>query len=129
MDWGDAREHRTLLARAIRQLQERLRRHPIEVVTVTADYTMVDIDSLILMDATAGNRTVTLLTAAGREGRRVIVKKTDSSANLVTIDPAGAEKIDDAATIALTQINASREMMSDGTNWVLISAIGNATAL
>ena len=128
-EWPNAREHRTLLARAIRQLQGLIRRHPVEVVSTATDYTMVDVDSLILVDATVGNRTVTLLTAAGRKGRRVIVKKTDSSANLVIIDPAGAETIDGSSTISLTQLNAARGMMSDGTNWRLISAIGNATAL
>lgn len=118
-----------LLARAIIQMQERLRRHPIEVVAVTAAYTVLDIDLLILADATAGNVTVTLPTAVAREGRRIAVKKTDATVNLVIIDPDGTETIDGSTTISLTQQNALREMVSDGTNWQLISAIGTATAL
>lgn len=124
-----ADEKLVLLAKAIQQAQERLVRHPIEVASVTADYTALDIDQLIKADATTGNVTVTLPTAAGRTGRRIIVKKTDSTNNLVIIDPDGSETIDGSSSISLTQLNASREMMSDGTNWQLISAIGNATAL
>lgn len=129
IDWADQREHLSLLARAIRQLQESFRRHPIEVVTVTANYTMVDIDALILGNAASGSLTVTLLTAAGREGRRIAVKKTDSSINTVTIDAAGSETLDGATTVVLTQQNAVRDYISDGTNWRLLSAIGNATGL
>lgn len=122
-------ERLVMLAKAVQQVQERVRRHAIEVVAVTANYTMLDIDLLILADAAAGNVTVTLLTAAAREGRRVIVKKTDVSSNLVIIDPAGSETIDGSATLSLTQRYAMREIVSDGTNWHLISAIGNATSL
>lgn len=117
------------LAHAILQLQNRAKRHPIEVRSKTADYTALDVDQLILVDATAGNVTITLPTAVSRRGRRIIVKKTDSSNNLVIIDPDGSETIDGSSSISLTQLNASREMMSDDTNWQLISAIGNATAL
>lgn len=118
-----------LIAKAVQQLQERLRLHPIELVSATATYTMLDIDRLILANATSAALTVFLPTAAGREGGRVAVKKIDSTANLVTIDPSGSETIDGSTTIALTQVNAVREMISDGTNWQLVSAIGNATAL
>jgi hypothetical protein len=96
---------------------------------MTATYSMVDIDSLILMDATDGDRTVFLLTAAGREGRLAEVKKTDSSANTVKIDPTGSETIDGSSSIVLTQKNAMRAMRSDGTNWRLVGAIGNSEAL
>ena len=118
-----------LLAKAIQQLQERAREHPVDVVSKTADYTMLDVDLAVLADATSGDVTITLQTAAGRKRRRVIVKKTDSSSNLVVIKPNGSETIDGASTISLTQENAVREMVSDGTNWRLISALGNAEAL
>jgi len=127
-EWPDSREHRILLAKAIQQLQGIVRHHPVQVVSLTASYTMVDIDSLILGDATAGNITVTLLTAAGREGREIYVKKIDSSSFTVTIDAAGSETLDGSTTTVLTQENAVRGYKSDGTNWRLISAVGNATS-
>tara|TARA_Y100000296_G_C5130860_1_gene235472 strand:+ start:794 stop:1189 length:396 start_codon:yes stop_codon:yes gene_type:complete len=126
---GDTQELLFVITRAIRQLQERARTQPVEVVSMTATYSMVDIDSLILMDATDGDRTVFLLTAAGREGRLAEVKKTDSSANTVKIDPTGSETIDGSSSIVLTQKNAMRAMRSDGTNWRLVGAIGNSEAL
>lgn len=131
VDWdnGNEQEHLYLLAVAIRQAQTLLRLMPVTVVSVSADYTMVDIDALIKVDATTGGKTVSLLTAAGRAGRRIIVKKTDASANTVTIDPAGSETLDGSSAISLTQQYAVREYMSDGTNWQLIAAIGNATSL
>lgn len=99
------------------------------MVSVTATYTMLDIDLIVKMDAADGARTVFLPSAKAREGRRAGVKKIDSSVNGVLIDPDGTETIDGSTTITLTQENAYREMVSDGTNWVLTSAIGNAIAL
>jgi hypothetical protein len=90
---------------------------------------MLDLDSLILAGATSAALSVFLVSAVGREGQVVSVKKTDSSENLVTIDPSTTETIDGSSTIGLSQLNATRVMQSDGTNWRLISALGNATAL
>lgn len=118
-----------MVAQALRQLQARSLRHPIEIASVTANYSMSDIDLIILADATAGDVTISLLSAVGRYGRRVIVKKIDASVNLVIIDPSGTETIDGSSTISLTQRYAMREMLSDNANWQLIGAIGNATAL
>lgn len=88
---------------------------------------MLDIDILVKMDATDGDRTVFLPTAVGREGRRAGVKKTDTSANLVTIDPNGSETIDGETTLKLASPQAYREMQSDGVNWILVGAIGYTT--
>jgi hypothetical protein len=127
--WPDEKEHLRLLAEAIRTLQETSRIYPVGIKSVTDNYTMTDLNLMILANATSTAITVTLQTAAARPGRRIIVKKTDSSNNLVTIDPAGSETLDGATTIALSQVNAVREYISDGTNWRLVAAIGNATEL
>lgn len=118
-----------MLALGERQLQERSLKHPIATRTITANDTMIDTDILVKGNAAGGNITYTLLTAAGREGRRIIVKKIDATDNLVTIDAAGTETLDGALTISLTQKNACREYISDGTNWQLVAAFGNATSL
>ena len=78
-DMADDREHKRVLSLGVRQLQERARLHPVEIVSVSANYAMTDIDSLILVNASGAARTITLLTAKGREGREITVKKTDSS--------------------------------------------------
>ena len=113
-----------MIVRAVQLLQERARKHPVEAVAQTSDYTASDEDLLIAVNATSAAVTVDLPTAAARKGRRYIVKKTDASANLVTIDPAGSETIDGEATVSLAQQYAAREIVSDGTNWHIVSAYG-----
>lgn len=125
----DQRTWLVLLSRAIRFLQENARKHPVEVRTVSATYTMLDIDSMILAGATAADVSVFLLTAAGREGQVISVKKTDSSSNLVVIDPAGSETVDGSTTISLSSENACWMLQSDGTNWRVLSALGTTTAI
>lgn len=128
-EWADPRDHARIMANATLALQARAILHPVEVVTVTANYTMTDVDVMIVGDATSGNITITLLTAAGREGRDITVKKSDASVNLVTIDAEGAETLDGSLTVGLSSKNAVRIYKSDGVNWQLVSALGNANVL
>lgn len=64
----------------------------------TANYTIVDTDTVwVYADASAGNMTITLPSAP--DDRRVIgVKKIDASGNTVTIDSGTGNKIDGAQT-------------------------------
>lgn len=85
----------------------------------------------ILADATAGDLVVDLPAAAtiGR-GYRIKIKKIDTSANLVTIDPAGSETIDDALNLQINQYNIAYTIVSDGVNkWYIESAYGRNEAL
>lgn len=121
-------EHRTLIARGLIAVQDRSLRHPIEALSVSATYSMCDIDLAICANATAAAITVNLLTAAGREGRRIVVKKTDSSANAVTVDAAGSETMDAAATRILPYQYDAIELVSNGTNWEVLSRVYGASA-
>jgi len=87
------------------------------VKTVTAAYTAA-YDAVIRCDASAGAFTVSLPTASGIKGKAYLIKKVDSSANAVTIDPYGTETIDGAATITLASQYDSVIVVSDGTNWM-----------
>lgn len=97
--------------------------HGAAVVPTTAtlaksvDYTVVagDKGSMILVDASGGARTITLLTATA--DFTLAVKKTDSSANTVTIDGSGAETIDGALTLVLEAQYDAANLRSDGTSW------------
>ena len=72
----------------------------------------------LLVDATSGAVTLTLLAAAtAADGFEFCVKKTDSSANAVTLDGNASETIDGATTYALSGQNASAIIMCDGSNW------------
>ncbi len=79
--------------------------------TVTAD----DDNTTILCDAAGGAFAVSLAAAAALgDGFRVTVKKTDPSANAVTVAAAGAETIDGARAFALGRPREEVELVCDG---------------
>lgn len=95
--------------------------HPNVIATGSATaVTTADGHSVVVaVDATAGNRTVTLYTALGNTGATITVKKVDSSVNTVTIDPDTTETIDGAATWVLTAQFDALVLVSNGTNWIV----------
>ena len=98
----------------------------------TANYTVVDTDhgKLILVDATTGPVTVSL-TAAATLGAwfYVEIKKKDSSANAVTIDPNGSEQIDGQSTYVLSGANQSAGLTCDGSNFFLTKTAADSIVL
>lgn len=86
----------------------------------TGTVTIADDDYVILADATSAAVTVNLPAAATNAGRMLVVKKIDSTANLVTIDGNGAETIDDSATQTITTQYTSLSLLCDGTEWWII---------
>lgn len=74
----------------------------------------------VLADASGSAFIVTLpAVATALSGARTEVKKTDSSANVITIATADAATIDGAATIILTTQNEGYTMVTDGTDWYI----------
>lgn len=101
-------------------------------VTKTANYTVTeaDRDKLILVDATSGAVTITLLAAAtAGDGFRVAIKKIDSSGNAVTVDGNLSETIDGATTSTLSTQYDTENIISNGSNWLAFLNIGNPTTL
>ena len=102
------------------------------IKTVTADYNILSYDDTVLVDATSGNVTVTLLypltsylessiTINGVNlniNKIITIKRIDASGNTVTID-GDTRTIDGSATITLTA-NESKRIQFDGTNWETI---------
>lgn len=84
------------------------------VVTKSANYTAKSGDYAILCSATL---TLSLPVAATNTGRSYAVRNT--GAGTVTIDPSGTEKIDGAATKALTS-GQFATIVCDGTQWFTI---------
>jgi len=87
------------------------------VVKVTADYLASDRDC-VLADASGGAITITLPTPS--PGAEVIVKKIDSSTNVVTVSPSGTETIDGQSSWTLDTQYEAYHFISDGTNWYII---------
>lgn len=77
-----------------------------------------------LIDATSGNVTITLPTAAGNMAA-FIIKKIDSSANTVIIDGNSSETIDGDTTVTIYDQYNYIEIISDGTNWKIINEFVN----
>lgn len=90
------------------------------ITSKTADYTAVAAsDDIILVDATAGNKTITLPAVSGLTGKKFTIKKIDSSANKVIIDGNGSETVEGALTFSLFNLNDLVEVVCTGTAWVI----------
>lgn len=98
-----------------------------DLVTKTTTYTITVNDRVVLCNATSGAFTVTLPTAVGNTDKMFFIKKTDSSANAVTIDGSGAETIDGAATATLAVQYDFRVIVSNGTGWFILASSGTST--
>lgn len=96
---------------------------------VTTTYTVSVQDCIVECSASGGAFAVTLPTASGNLGRLYFFKKTDSSANAVTVTPNGSDKIDGAGTYVLSIQWQVVGICSDGTNWVICTVnSGNGTS-
>lgn len=91
------------------------------VTSQSAAYTATTAVSVILCNATTAAFTVTLPTAVGFTGLEYTIKKTDSSANAVTVATTSSQTIDGSTTYSLpTQYNFVT-VVSDGANWMRIN--------
>lgn len=107
----------------VEQLFEVLRRLLSPPKTYTTNQTLSGSNNIALFDATSAAITVTLPKAALHNSRVYSIKKTDSSANAVTVTPDGSETIDGAASYALSAQWKSLTIVSDGTQWLILGAI------
>ncbi len=92
----------------------------LQTLSVGVDITADEFMRTILVDASGANRTITLPTAASAKWREYVIKKTDASANTVTVDANGAETIDGALTQVLTTQYQFIVIQSDGSTWWII---------
>lgn len=90
---------------------------------VSSAYTITEAEALSipvwLCNATSGAFALTLPAASLLAGREIVIKKTDSSANAVTVTRAGSDTINNAAatTVALTTQDQIVRLVSTGTVW------------
>mgnify|MGYP003501306265 CR=1 FL=1 len=88
--------------------------------TKTSSYTIGASDTVILANATSGNVTITLPTAASLGGYRFYVKRIDNSANSCTIARSGSDTIDGQTSIAINVQYTSLTVVSNGSAWYII---------
>jgi len=89
------------------------------VSTVTASSTVSDGDHTTIVDATAGDITVTMPSAVGRSYLEFRIKRSDSSNNSVFLVPDGVETIDTETLISM-QLFESLTLVSDNANWFIV---------
>lgn len=88
----------------------------------TGAYTASAADTTIICNATGGSFVITLPTAIGIGGKIYVIKKTDASANTVTVDGNASETIDVALTKVITKRHEFIMIQSDNANWQIISS-------
>ena len=87
--------------------------------TEVANYTVQIGDGTILVDASAGEVTITLLPVADADNYYNI-KKIDTTVNRVIIETDAAETIDGDASVDITAAYESLQLITDGSNWFVI---------
>lgn len=88
---------------------------------ITTTDTATAADDLISCDASGGGYTLNLPTAASITGKVYTIKKTDSSTNAITVDANSTETIDGVLTRKLATQYDFIQVMSDGTNWIVLN--------
>lgn len=98
----------------------------VRVKSITANYTTDWYDTILLVNASGGNITITLpdsgLVASTKDemGKIFYIKKVDATANTVTVDGYSTQTIDGAATNVISTQYDSITIVSDGSNWHII---------
>lgn len=92
----------------------------VNLVTKNTDYVATRADQFIAVDASGAPRVITLPTAATKKGLLIYVKKTDSSANTVTVARSGSDTIDGDTSAVLNSQYTSVGFVSDGVSAWLI---------
>lgn len=87
------------------------------IQTVSSDIGLYT-NTILLVDATAAPVTISL--PAADIGLHFVIKKIDSSANVVTVDGDASETIDGLTTKTLTSQYDVVDIVSDGTEWWII---------
>jgi len=98
----------------------------VRVKSITGNFTASWSDTVLLVNATAGNITITLpdsgFVASPKDemGKLFYIKKVDASVNTVTIDGYSAQTIDGAATYVINTQYDSVTIVSDGSNYHIV---------
>lgn len=90
------------------------------IAAKSADYTATINDHTLLVSASAANRTITLPPASTSANLMLIIKKTDATANTVTVDGNASETIDGVTTYVLGAQYKYVTIQCDGTGWHVV---------
>jgi hypothetical protein len=85
----------------------------------SSNYTAVG-NNVILCDTSAGGFTVTLPLAVENKDKTIMIKKISNDGGAVTVDPQGAETIDNDSQKTINFYLTSFTVISDGSNWWVV---------
>lgn len=108
------------MSRTIEQLKADLLDTVVSKTVSDSPYSILTSDQIILVSASGGNTTVTLPTAVGVSGKKYSIKRTDSSANTLTIGTTSSQTIDGDTSYLLVAQYDTITVVSDGANWHII---------
>jgi len=111
------------LAAAIDRVLHRNINFPFRSISSSPD-SIIDTDLYLKIDASGGNRVLTLPSAATvGAGMGFKLMRVDSTlANTVTIGTTGGETINGASSVGITKQYGALEIVSDGANWLLYAS-------
>ena len=92
----------------------------IEVVTAASYEVTQQTGTLVLLcNCTSNVIDITLQTAVGNSAT-IVIKKTDATANDITINTTSSQTIDGTQPITISVANTSITIVSDNANWKII---------
>ena len=104
----------------VRDFDFRIDAFSADIVSISSATTLSETHHVVLCNASGGAFTVTLPASSGVLGRIYHIKKTDSSANAVTVDGNSSETIDGGTTATISTEFESIMIICDGSNWHII---------
>jgi hypothetical protein len=91
---------------------------------VSANYTALQTDEVIIGDSGSDDITITLPTAVGIRGRIITIKKEAGTDNDLTVNTTSSQTIDgDTSVILEGEDGAILRVVSDGSNWHILQAV------
>jgi hypothetical protein len=90
-----------------------------DVQTKTADYTALQTDWIILVNTTSWDVDITLPATSGVDRVGIMIKKVDSTGNVVNILTPWSETIDNESTQVITMPYHSVDIVTDWTNYFI----------
>lgn len=88
---------------------------------VTGSYAVKTTDHTIVANATIAAFTISLPPAGTKAYPYLVIKKSDATANAVTVDAFGSQTINGSATFVLGQQHQQVVLHSNGTSWDIVS--------
>ena len=86
------------------------------IKTITSSTTLDPLDQVILIDASAGNITLTIYSTEGNEGSHHFLKRIDTSSNTVSFAMTGSDTLDAETVYQLVNFGSGAEIFGDGTS-------------